>query len=229
MQSYDNLTEIIINFPLGFSGDISKNYETTWSSASKGRFIKCNRDGQIEYVHEGDAKSNIRSESSIPSSVKCVCIEAKVESYTYPGDLDIGLITSAVGNDSLIGREKSVHGIGYCGHQGIIYHSGLVVGPVEKIKNGDTLGCELKRIAHKGSVYNICRFFRNGRYIGPPRCLEDAEYFPALAFNSEPSTVHTNLVYCNTNLDFLVDVERRRTRTTSRRSNLVDVKGINNF
>ena len=175
---------------MGISGDISENYEITWSSASKGRYIECNHGGEIKYT--GYRKSNIRSESPIPASVNYVCIEAKVESYEY-GDLDIGLITSAVGNDCLIGRKKGVNGIGYDGCYGEIYHSGLVVGSVEQIKEGDTLGCELKRISHKGSAYNICRFFRNGRYIGPPRCIDNDKYHPALAFNFRPSTVHTNL------------------------------------
>ena len=125
--------------------------------------------------------------------MKYFCFNAKVESYEHEGDIDIGLITSDVGRDSLIGREKGVISIGYDGCYGEIWHSWVEVASVEKVKEGNTLGCQIKNIIHGGSTFIICRFLKNGMFIGPPRCLEDADYFLSLALSDKPAKVYSDL------------------------------------
>lgn len=173
-----------------------------WLSSLKGPHILCHSDGKIEYTVRKESKpSNIRTTSPIPISTKKFYFDVTILSAPeHTADIDVGLISKSTPNNCTLRSGNNT--IGYDTYNGKIYHEGHIVATTTKLRRGDTVGCEIRRIIYDKSTFNVCRFTGNGRYIGHPRILGDVEFYPSVAFDYNSAIVVPNL----RESDFALDI-----------------------
>ena len=180
------------------SARVEKDIRLSWSSYGKGKFIKCNSDGTIGYTRSSDilghfdGDSNIRTSASIPYINNHFYFEITIRSCSKFSVIAIGLVSAKISNDRMPGWDDN--SIGYWGNSGNIYHSGLKeVAITEKFTEGDVVGCEVRKVFYDGTAYVICRFTKNGRFVGSPRSLDTTKLYPTIGFRSYESTIRPNV------------------------------------
>ena len=159
-----------------------------WSSSLKGEHTICHKNGKIEY--NGSKRSNIRTSSPISASASKFYFEITILSCSSGADIDIGLVTNDVTNNCLLRGGNNMIGYNTC--DGRLHHCGTIVSNADRFREDDTGGCEIKRIMHDKSTFIVCRLTGTGIYVGEPRVLDDAEFYPCLAFDYQPAIVVPN-------------------------------------
>ena len=81
----------------------------------------------------------------------------------------------------------------YGGDGTISYGVKKEVGNINDIKDGDIIGCLLRRVRIGNKTYNVCRFSINGSNVGHPLINGSKDLYPTIWLDSPGDIVKCNL------------------------------------
>ena len=175
--------------------ELNKNTDSKLSFSTKHKDIVIQDDGTIKYIGSSKDRKSVRTLSPMTHSTRFFYFEVDILSESRKG-IVIGLAPFEIKHDSATGWDNK--SIGYSGNNGVIYHSAKQkVATTEKFTKGDIVGCEMRRVDYDGSAYTISRFTKNGRRVGPLRCLDATELYPTISIGRNGMAVRANTTGSN--------------------------------
>ena len=104
----------------------------------------------------------------------------------------IGVSTNNTGRECPGVKDTTIAMIGVDGgiYQG---YTKVTSDPTIPFKKEDIVGYYVRRITVDNISFNMCQFFKNGEKVGPLRCLEGNDIYPAVAIASKSAEIIANL------------------------------------